>query len=112
MGNTMSMKSMTMMPPMSRNRSWRITSSAASKLLLVTVASRLPPEPVNLPVLTSTTVIASVRSITSEPPEGRKTLRSNPLAICSFNRKAEKTSPSVSSQRVIRSLRCGATWAT
>ena len=62
--STMSMKSMTMMPPMSRSRSWRTISSADSRLLRVTVSSRLPPEPVNLPVLTSMTVIASVRSMT------------------------------------------------
>ena len=37
------MKSMTMMPPMSRSRSWRTISSAASRLFLVTVSSRLPP---------------------------------------------------------------------
>ena len=80
------MKSTTMMPPMSRSRSWRTISSAASRLFLVTVSSRLPPEPVNLPVLTSTTVIASVRSMTSEPPEGSQTLRSSPLAICSSMR--------------------------
>ena len=30
----MSMKSMTMMPPMSRSRSWRTASSAASRLVL------------------------------------------------------------------------------
>ena len=65
------MKSMTMMPPTSRSLSWRTISSAASRLFRVTVCSRLPPEPTNLPVLTSMTVIASVRSITSEPPEGR-----------------------------------------
>ena len=59
------------MPPMSRSRSWRTISSAASRLFFVTVSSRLPPEPVNLPVLTSTTVIASVRSMTSEPPDGQ-----------------------------------------
>ena len=81
--STMSMKSMTMMPPMSRSRSWRTISSAASRLFLVTVSSRLPPEPTNLPVLTSTTVIASVRSMTSEPPEGSHTLRSIALASCS-----------------------------
>ena len=68
LSSTMSMKSMTMMPPMSRSRSWRTISSAASRLFFVTVSSRLPPEPMNLPVLTSTTVIASVRSMTSEPP--------------------------------------------
>ena len=36
----MSMKSMTMIPPMSRSRSWRATSSAASRLLRKTVSSR------------------------------------------------------------------------
>ncbi len=41
--STMSMKSMTMMPPRSRSRSWRTISSAASRLFLVTVSSRLPP---------------------------------------------------------------------
>ena len=39
-----------------------------------------------MPVLTSTTVIASVRSMTSEPPEGSHTLRSMALAICSSMR--------------------------
>ena len=77
------MKSMTMMPPMSRSRSCRTISSAASMLFFVTVSSRLPPEPVNLPVLTSTTVIASVRSMTSEPPEGSQTLRSIAFVSCS-----------------------------
>lgn len=40
--STMSMKSMTTMPPISRSRSWRTISSAASRLFLVTVCSRLP----------------------------------------------------------------------
>ena len=84
--STMSMKSMTTMPPMSRSRSWRTISSAASRLFLVTVSSRLPPWPVNFPVLTSTTVIASVRSMTSEPPLGSHTLRSSALASCSSMR--------------------------
>ena len=88
----MSMKSTTMMPPMSRSRSWRTISSAASRLFLVTVSSRFPPEPVNLPVLTSTTVIASVRSMTREPPEGSQTLRSRPFWICSSTRYAAKLS--------------------
>ncbi len=92
----MSMKSTTMMPPMSRSRSWRTISSAASRLFLVTVSSRLPPEPVNFPVLTSTTVIASVRSMIREPPEGSHTLRSSPLAICSSIRYAEKAPDSPS----------------
>ena len=57
----MSMKSMTMMPPMSRSRSWRTTSSAASRLVLVIVSSSFAPlpRPVNEPELTSMTVIAS-----------------------------------------------------
>ena len=61
----MSMKSMTMIPPMSRSRSWRTTSSAASRLVLVIVSSsRAPlPRPVNEPELMSITVIASVYSI-------------------------------------------------
>src|SRR5882762_1912245 len=83
----MSMKSMTTMPPMSRSRSWRTISSAASRLFLVTVCSRFPPDPVNLPVLTSTTVIASVRSITKVPPDGSHTLRSSALVSCSSMRR-------------------------
>ena len=57
----MSMKSMTMMPPMSRSRSWLTTSSAASRLVLVIVSSSRAalPLPVNEPVLTSMTVSAS-----------------------------------------------------
>ena len=90
--STMSMKSMTMMPPTSRRRSWRTISSAASKLLLVTVCSRLPPWPMNLPVFTSTTVMASVRSITSEPPDGKNTLRSSAFASCSSTRYSSKRS--------------------
>ena len=92
----MSMKSTTMMPPMSRSRSWRTISSAASRLFLVTVSSRLPPEPTNLPVLTSTTVIASVRSMTSEPPEGSQTLRSSAFSICSEMRYSSNESTSLS----------------
>ena len=57
----MSMKSMTMMPPMSRSRSWLTTSSAASRFVLVIVSSSRAalPLPVNEPVLTSMTVSAS-----------------------------------------------------
>ena len=79
----MSMKSMTTMPPTSRSRSWRTISSAASRLFLVTVSSRFPPWPVNLPVLTSMTVIASVRSMTSDPPLGSHTFRSSAFISCS-----------------------------
>ena len=111
LSSTMSMKSMTMMPPMSRSRSWRTISSAASRLFLVTVSSRLPPEPTNLPVLTSTTVIASVRSMTSEPPEGSHTLRSIALASDSSMRCAAKTSSSAV-QRCRRGARSGATSST
>ena len=52
----------------------------------MTVCSRLPPDPVNFPVFTSTTVIASVRSITSEPPDGSHTLRSKAFINCSSTR--------------------------
>ena len=57
------MKSITIMPPMSRSRSWRATSLAASRLVFTTVSSRFD-LPTDLPVFTSMTVIASVRSIT------------------------------------------------
>ena len=108
---TMSMKSTTMIPPMSRRRSCRTISSAASRLFFVTVSSRLPPAPVNFPVLTSTTVIASVRSMTREPPEGSHTLRSIALAIASSMRCSLKTSLSpVYFSR--RSERSGATSST
>ena len=43
----------------------------ALEAVRVTVSSRLPPAPVYFPVLTSTTVIASVRSMTRLPPDGR-----------------------------------------
>ena len=55
---SMSMKSMTMMPPMSRSRSCRITSRAASRLVWVIVSSRFV-LPTKRPVLTSITVSAS-----------------------------------------------------
>ena len=63
-GFAMSMKSMTMIPPMSRRRSWRTTSLTASRLFFVIVSSSLAPddlerEPVKRPVLTSMTVNAS-----------------------------------------------------
>ena len=63
-GLAMSMKSMTMIPPMSRSRSWRTTSFTASRLFFVIVSSSRAPdfferEPTNRPVLTSMTVNAS-----------------------------------------------------
>ncbi len=106
------MKSMITIPPTSRRRSWRTISSAASRLFLVTVSSRLPPEPVYLPVFTSITVMASVRSITSEPPDGSHTLRSSALASCSSTRWVENTSTSGLSYRCTRSTISGATRET
>ena len=57
----MSMKSMTMMPPMSRSRSSLTTASAASRFVLRIVSSRRAclPRPTNEPELTSMTVSAS-----------------------------------------------------
>ena len=56
------MKSITMMPPMSRRRSWRATSFAASRFVVRTVSSRFV-LPTAFPVLTSTIVMASVCSM-------------------------------------------------
>ena len=63
-GFAMSMKSMTMIPPMSRSRSWRTTSFTASRLFFVVVSSSrcvevFEREPTKRPVLTSITVNAS-----------------------------------------------------
>ena len=63
-GFAMSMKSMTMIPPMSRSRSWRTTSFTASRLFFVAVSSSrcvevFEREPTKRPVLTSITVNAS-----------------------------------------------------
>ena len=63
-GFAMSMKSMTMIPPMSRSRSWRTTSFTASRLFLTIVSSSrwvelFEREPTKRPVLTSMTVNAS-----------------------------------------------------
>ena len=57
----MSMKSMTMIPPMSRRRSSLTTASAASRFVRVIVSSRRAclPRPTNEPELTSMTVSAS-----------------------------------------------------
>ena len=79
----MSMKSMTMIPPMSRRRSWRAISSAASRLLRNTVSSRFE-VPTFLPVFTSITVSASVRSMMIDPPDGNQTFRSRALWSCSW----------------------------
>ncbi len=60
----MSMKSMTMIPPMSRSRSWRTTSLTASMLFFVIVSSSVwvddfERDPTKRPVFTSMTVNAS-----------------------------------------------------
>jgi len=72
----------------------------------VTVSSSVPPAPVKRPVFTSMTVIASVRSMTRDPPEGSQTLRSMPLASCSSMRYSEKMSR-VSTQCRSRPARSG-----
>ncbi len=69
-----SIKSITINPPKSRNLSWRTISTAASRFVVSAVSSRSRP-PFVLPELTSTETIASPMSITMEPPEGNKTLR-------------------------------------
>ena len=73
------------------SRSWR-TISCGLEIVARDGCSRLPPVPVNLPVFTSITVIASVLSMISELPDGRNTLRSRPLAICSSSRYSVKRS--------------------
>ena len=67
------MKSTTTRPPRSRIRSWRATSSAASRFVLSAVSSMSSPF-VERAELTSTAVKASVRSITMLPPDGSCTL--------------------------------------
>ena len=76
----MSMKSMTTRPPMSRSRSWRATSSAASRLVLWAVSSMSLPL-VARAELMSIATSASVWSITREPPDGRRTSRRNADSI-------------------------------
>ena len=68
-----SMKSMMITPPMSRSRSWRQTSTAASVLVRRAVASALAVDR-SRPELTSMATSASVCSITSEPPDGSGTV--------------------------------------
>ncbi len=60
--------------PRSRNRNWRATSSAASRLVRKAVSSMSEPL-VARPELTSTATSASVWSMTTAPPEGRLTWR-------------------------------------
>ena len=72
------MKSITMMPPMSRKRSWRMISRHASRFVLSVVSPRNR-FPTKRPVLTSITVMASVWSITKWPPDGNSTRRVSAL---------------------------------
>ena len=77
---SMSIKSITTKPPKSRRRSWRATSSAASRLVLSAVCSISLPR-VARPEFTSTETSASVWSITIAPPDGRRTSRANADSI-------------------------------
>ena len=75
-----SMKSITTSPPMSRRRSCRAISSAASKFVLSAVSSMSAPR-VAREELMSIEISASVGSITTDPPEGSLTSRSKALSI-------------------------------
>ena len=68
----MSIKSITMSPPISLKRNCFATSSAASRFVLKAVFSILLPL-VDRLELTSTETSASVWSITSSPPDGSLT---------------------------------------
>ena len=61
-------------------RNWRATSTAASQLVLKAVSSMSLPL-VARAELMSIEVSASVGSMTMEPPEGRRTVRSKALSI-------------------------------
>ena len=74
------MKSITISPPTSRSRNWRAISSAASLLVLKAVSSISPPL-VARALLMSIETIASVTSITMEPPDGRATSRQKAVSI-------------------------------
>ena len=75
-----SMKSITIKPPMSRRRSCRAISSAASRLVHRAVSSISPPL-VARAELMSIETSASVGSITIDPPDGRRTSRWNADSI-------------------------------
>ena len=81
LAGVMSMKSMTISPPMSRRRSWRQISSAASRLVLSAVSSMSAPR-VAREELISTETSASVGSMAMEPPDGRRTSRPKADSIC------------------------------
>ena len=71
----MSMKSITTRPPISRRRSWRAISSAASRLVCRAVSSMSLPRVARAELISMETS-ASVWSMTMEPPEGSFTSRS------------------------------------
>ena len=80
LADIMSMKSMTTKPPRSRNRNWVAISSAASRLVRSAVSS------ISLPCvaraeLMSMVISASVGSMTSAPPLGRRTSRLKAVSI-------------------------------
>ena len=75
-----SMKSITTKPPMSRKRSWRAISSAASQFVVVAVSSMSAPL-VARAELISIETSASVGSITIEPPDGNLTSRWKAVSI-------------------------------
>ena len=105
-----SMKSITTKPPMSRKRSWRAISSAASKFVCSAVSSMSPPF-VARAELISIETNASVGSITIEPPEGRRTSRWKAVSICvSIWKRLNRGVESV--YILMRDLKCGITCIT
>ena len=73
--NLLMVKSTRMMPPMARRRMSLAISRAASRLSFKNVLSAPAFAPWYLPLFTSITHSASVRSITRYPPQGSHTLR-------------------------------------
>ncbi len=80
LAGVMSMKSITIKPPMSRRRSWRAISSAASRLVCSAVSSMSPPLVARAELMSMDTR-ASVGSMTMEPPEGSFTSRWKAVSI-------------------------------
>src|SRR5690606_25911916 len=76
-----SMKSMTMIPPISRRRSCLAISFTVTKLVFKSVVSWSHYGVGLSQLCTSTTRMASVCSIMSDPPWGRLTARANRLLI-------------------------------
>ena len=105
--DSMSMKSITMIPPKSRSRTCRAISRAASRLVrrIVFSGSCLP---VYRPVFTSIDTSASVGSMIRYPPVGRSTRLSNSSRI-SVSRSYLSNSGAGSLYWVTRSTRSGST---